>query len=261
MPHDLEDHVVVDLQQLRVRHVELERRDAGLDARGDRALGHALGERHVEPVVDARGLGPAPPRRQRVHRVLAAVRGDVVDDRRRAADRGGHGAGVEVVAHAHRCRRAGAGACARRRRRARAGGRRSRRSPRRAAGASAGPDRGDAPVGARRGGRRAARRRRRARSRRAAARLQLSRFTRRSRRTRCRRPPVRPNCAVMPVTVPESLDAALAALAADPDATVLAGGTDLMVEVNDGRRSLDARGRRRPGRRAARAYGSTATRS
>jgi CO/xanthine dehydrogenase FAD-binding subunit len=42
----------------------------------------------------------------------------------------------------------------------------------------------------------------------------------------------------MPVTVPDSLAAALAALAADPEATVLAGGTDLMVEVNDGRRAL-----------------------
>jgi CO/xanthine dehydrogenase FAD-binding subunit len=42
----------------------------------------------------------------------------------------------------------------------------------------------------------------------------------------------------MPVTVPDSLDAALAALASNPDATVLAGGTDLMVEVNDGRRPL-----------------------
>jgi CO/xanthine dehydrogenase FAD-binding subunit len=39
-------------------------------------------------------------------------------------------------------------------------------------------------------------------------------------------------------TVPDSLDGALAALAADPDATLLAGGTDLMVEVNDGRRPL-----------------------
>ncbi len=43
----------------------------------------------------------------------------------------------------------------------------------------------------------------------------------------------------MPVTVPESLEAALAALAAHPGAAVLAGGTDLMVEVNDGRRPLD----------------------
>jgi CO/xanthine dehydrogenase FAD-binding subunit len=43
----------------------------------------------------------------------------------------------------------------------------------------------------------------------------------------------------MPVTVPDSLDAALAALAAEPTTTVLAGGTDVMVEVNDGRRSLD----------------------
>jgi CO/xanthine dehydrogenase FAD-binding subunit len=41
----------------------------------------------------------------------------------------------------------------------------------------------------------------------------------------------------MPVTIPGSLDDALSALAADPGATVLAGGTDLMVEVNDGRRS------------------------
>jgi CO/xanthine dehydrogenase FAD-binding subunit len=43
----------------------------------------------------------------------------------------------------------------------------------------------------------------------------------------------------MPVTVPDSLDTALAVLAADPAATVLAGGTDLMVEVNDGRRALE----------------------
>jgi CO/xanthine dehydrogenase FAD-binding subunit len=43
----------------------------------------------------------------------------------------------------------------------------------------------------------------------------------------------------MPVTVPQTLDAALSALASDPDATVLAGGTDLMVEVNDGRRRVD----------------------
>jgi len=42
----------------------------------------------------------------------------------------------------------------------------------------------------------------------------------------------------MPVIVPDSLDAALAALAAHPDATVLAGGTDLMVEVNAGHRPL-----------------------
>ena len=56
----------------------------------------------------------------------------------------------------------------------------------------------------------------------------------------------------MPVTVPDSLDTALAALAADPDATVLAGGTDLMVEVNDGRRPLDARRGDRAGPRAPR---------
>ncbi len=42
----------------------------------------------------------------------------------------------------------------------------------------------------------------------------------------------------MPVIVPDSLEAALTALADHPDAIVLAGGTDLMVEVNDGRRPL-----------------------
>jgi CO/xanthine dehydrogenase FAD-binding subunit len=40
----------------------------------------------------------------------------------------------------------------------------------------------------------------------------------------------------MSVLVPTSLDAALAALADHPDATVLSGGTDLMVEVNSGHR-------------------------
>ncbi len=40
----------------------------------------------------------------------------------------------------------------------------------------------------------------------------------------------------MAVFVPTSLDAALQALAAAPDATVLAGGTDLMVELNGGHR-------------------------
>jgi CO/xanthine dehydrogenase FAD-binding subunit len=44
------------------------------------------------------------------------------------------------------------------------------------------------------------------------------------------------NRNVMSVLVPTSLDGALAALAADPDAHVLAGGTDLMVEVNFGHR-------------------------
>jgi CO/xanthine dehydrogenase FAD-binding subunit len=42
----------------------------------------------------------------------------------------------------------------------------------------------------------------------------------------------------MPVIVPDSLETALVALADHPDATVLAGGTDLMVEVNDGRRPV-----------------------
>ncbi len=40
----------------------------------------------------------------------------------------------------------------------------------------------------------------------------------------------------MSVLVPTSLDGALQALADHPDATVLAGGTDLMVEFNGGRR-------------------------
>lgn len=42
----------------------------------------------------------------------------------------------------------------------------------------------------------------------------------------------------MSVLVPTSLDAALQALAANPAATVLAGGTDLMVEVNERRREV-----------------------
>jgi len=44
----------------------------------------------------------------------------------------------------------------------------------------------------------------------------------------------------VPVIVPETVDEASAALAAHPGAVVLAGGTDLMVEVNDGRRSPPA---------------------
>ncbi len=40
----------------------------------------------------------------------------------------------------------------------------------------------------------------------------------------------------MPVLVPTSLSEATDALAAHPDATLLAGGTDLMVEINDGHR-------------------------
>jgi len=38
------------------------------------------------------------------------------------------------------------------------------------------------------------------------------------------------------VLVPSGLDEALTALADAPDAHVLAGGTDLMVELNHGRR-------------------------
>ncbi|HTD51139.1 MAG TPA: FAD binding domain-containing protein [Acidimicrobiia bacterium] len=40
----------------------------------------------------------------------------------------------------------------------------------------------------------------------------------------------------MSLTFPDSLTHALAELADDPEMTILAGGTDLMVEVNDGRR-------------------------
>jgi CO/xanthine dehydrogenase FAD-binding subunit len=40
----------------------------------------------------------------------------------------------------------------------------------------------------------------------------------------------------MPVHLPVTVDDAVEQLAADPAATVLAGGTDLMVEVNDGHR-------------------------
>jgi CO/xanthine dehydrogenase FAD-binding subunit len=43
----------------------------------------------------------------------------------------------------------------------------------------------------------------------------------------------------MAVTVPATLDEALAALGAAPAATVLAGGTDLLVEINEGHRSPD----------------------
>ena len=39
----------------------------------------------------------------------------------------------------------------------------------------------------------------------------------------------------MGVLVPRSVDAAVAALADHPDALVLAGGTDLMVDVNESR--------------------------
>ncbi|MFM7685818.1 MAG: FAD binding domain-containing protein [Actinomycetota bacterium] len=44
----------------------------------------------------------------------------------------------------------------------------------------------------------------------------------------------------MSVVVANSLEEALSALAADPGATVLAGGTDLMVEVNSGHRRADS---------------------
>jgi CO/xanthine dehydrogenase FAD-binding subunit len=43
----------------------------------------------------------------------------------------------------------------------------------------------------------------------------------------------------MTVVVPTSLDDALALLADDPSSLVLAGGTDLMVQINEGARRLD----------------------
>jgi CO/xanthine dehydrogenase FAD-binding subunit len=42
----------------------------------------------------------------------------------------------------------------------------------------------------------------------------------------------------VPVTIPATLDEALQALRAEPHATILAGGTDVMVAVNDGRQAL-----------------------
>ena len=42
----------------------------------------------------------------------------------------------------------------------------------------------------------------------------------------------------MGVLVPSTLDDAVAAIGADPDALVLAGGTDLMVEINEGLRPV-----------------------
>ncbi|MFZ1489407.1 MAG: FAD binding domain-containing protein, partial [Ilumatobacteraceae bacterium] len=43
----------------------------------------------------------------------------------------------------------------------------------------------------------------------------------------------------MPVATPASLDEALRLLAERPEATVLAGGTDVMVELNMGHRRVD----------------------
>lgn len=40
----------------------------------------------------------------------------------------------------------------------------------------------------------------------------------------------------MPVVVPTSLDEVIAAVADSPDALLLAGGTDVMVEINEGHR-------------------------
>ena len=43
----------------------------------------------------------------------------------------------------------------------------------------------------------------------------------------------------MPVTVARSLDDALSALEEHPNALILAGGTDVMVEVNKGTRPVE----------------------
>src|SRR5258708_403584 len=45
--------------------------------------------------------------------------------------------------------------------------------------------------------------------------------------------------------VPSSLEKAVAGLAAHPAATLLAGGTDLLFEVNEGHRRVGVHGRRR----------------
>ncbi len=45
--------------------------------------------------------------------------------------------------------------------------------------------------------------------------------------------------SAMPMLVPTSLDEATAMLAEHPDALILGGGTDLMVEINDGHRRPD----------------------
>ena len=229
---------------------------------GDRPLGHPLGERHVQPVVDARGLGPPAPGRERVHRVLAAVRGDVVDDRRGAADRGGDACpsrsrrsraplptgrcrcvctstppGTTQATGAVDDRLAGDGG-------ARSGPTAAIRPsvPDPQVGAPLPVDVEHGPAGQQH-------------------RPQLSRFIGVHGDAIDMTAGVRPNCEAMPVTVPESLDAALSALAADPGATVLAGR-----HRPDGRGQrrpavARSRGRRRPGRRAARACGSRATRS
>ena len=63
--HDAQDRGVVDLQELGVGHVQLEAGDAPLHAPRDRALGHGLGEGHVQAVVHTGGFGPAAPGGQR----------------------------------------------------------------------------------------------------------------------------------------------------------------------------------------------------
>ena len=56
----------------------------------------------------------------------------------------------------------------------------------------------------------------------------------------------------MSLLLPTSLDEAVGMLGEHPDALVLAGGTDLMVEINEGhRRARRCRGRGQPGARAA----------
>jgi hypothetical protein len=96
-----EEGGIVHLQDPRVGQVELE----GGDALVPGQAGH-LGERrlpdlangHVEAVVDGRlALGLPPPRLEGGEERLAGLRGREVDDRGRAAERGGTGARLEVV--------------------------------------------------------------------------------------------------------------------------------------------------------------------
>jgi hypothetical protein len=101
-PQHVDDHVVVDLQRVRIGHVELERGDPLLDTGGHLGLAWPVDEGHVEAVVDRGSLGSGPPGGQRVERGLTSPGGHVLDHRRRPTDRTRGGAGGEVVAHGHR---------------------------------------------------------------------------------------------------------------------------------------------------------------
>ena len=64
----------------------------------------------------------------------------------------------------------------------------------------------------------------------------------------------------MPMLVPTSLDEATTMLAEHPGALILGGGTDLMVEINDGHRRPDGVGDRRSGASPTCARGATTRR-